>query len=447
MTQLDELFEQIGKFVLKQADFTFMRAQTIVKQHTEKLSQIGDIAFPITVQPWLNAIETNSAESRNDLKQIINESETEFARKLCEASTEWMFHIEMVKFSEFRCLLFLNRPKCYSDFLKTVLYDDASYGQWHHHNTNDDNTNYAVEVVKQSNDNSLVAHRLQLITKVLINLLRSSGFEANAAKFDVNSLENNNLTEVLVKSARRDGGKRANRQSELELNNNANRKSITIICGNVTICRPGLTADDFIRLRSLEMEKTAELKHGHNKENVIIDKCQKLGAATVTFDFLKIKHFNTINFEKSMTTPSTIKGAAFILYNVARLQTLLASFDHQVARGFYDPLPKFDQIDFGLLKEEEEWQMFFVYIVGYPNLLERCISGIGTGNIAIHLLCTFLSNLSALFSVYYHRVKILTDNLPQLVPVLYARIYLLKALRSIFLKALAILEIESLDQM
>lgn len=100
------------------------------------------------------------------------------------------------------------------------------------------------------------------------------------------------------------------------------------------------------------MEKTAELKHGYNKENVIIDKCQKLGAATVTFDFMKIKHFNAIDFDKVMTTTSTIKGAAFILYNVARLQTLLASFDHKVSRGFYNPLPDFDQIDFGLLKEE-----------------------------------------------------------------------------------------------
>lgn len=100
------------------------------------------------------------------------------------------------------------------------------------------------------------------------------------------------------------------------------------------------------------MEKMAELKHGHNKENIIIDKCQKLGAAIVTFDLLKIKHFNAIDFEKLMAATSTIKGAAFILYNVARLQTLLASFDHQVSRGFYDPLPDFDKIDFGLLKEE-----------------------------------------------------------------------------------------------
>lgn len=108
----------------------------------------------------------------------------------------------------------------------------------------------------------------------------------------------------------------------------------------------------FSRLRSSDMEKMAESKHGHNNKNEMLDKCHKLGAAIVTFDLLKIKHFNAIDFEKLMTATTTIKGAAFILYNVARLQTLLASFDHQVSCGFYDSLPAFDQIDFGLLKEE-----------------------------------------------------------------------------------------------
>lgn len=97
------------------------------------------------------------------------------------------------------------------------------------------------------------------------------------------------------------------------------------------------------------MEKAGEMKHGHNKENVVLNISQKLGAAIVTFDLLKIKHYNAIDFEKMMTAK---REASFILYNVARLQTLLASFDYQVSKGIYDPLPQYDQIDFGLLREE-----------------------------------------------------------------------------------------------
>lgn len=110
------------------------------------------------------------------------------------------------------------------------------------------------------------------------------------------------------------------------------------------------------------MEKMAESKYGSNKENAVIDKCQRLGAAVVQFDLLKVKHYNAIDLEKSMkVTSPTIKGAAFILYNVARLQTLLATFEQQVAKGFYAPLPAFDEIDFGLLKTEVCLFAHFVY--------------------------------------------------------------------------------------
>lgn len=54
--------------------------------------------------------------------------------------------------------------------------------------------------------------------------------------------------------------------------------------------------------------------------------------------------------------------------------------------------------------------MLYVFIDGFPNVLERCLANVENGRIAIHLLCTYLSSFTALFSVYYHRVKILTVN-------------------------------------
>lgn len=66
-------------------------------------------------------------------------------------------------------------------------------------------------------------------------------------------------------------------------------------------------------------------------EKVAFEKCQKLGAAVVVFDLLKIKHYNA--------TDNAIKVAAFIPYKMARLQTLLTTFDQQVAKGFYASLP------------------------------------------------------------------------------------------------------------
>lgn len=240
MVHLDEFFAQIGNFVLKNTDASFSRAQTIIRQHTDKLLQTGDIGFPTTIQPWLNIIK-NPGDLKK-AKQIIGESEDKFARNLIEISSQWLFPIQMVKFKQFRCLLFLDRHKCYDSVLKTVLYDDASYGQWHQRN----DTTYSVRLVEQSHS-SLVEHRCILIAKALINLLRVLGFDTQSNE---DGCEAKNLVEILVTCGRRDGAKRISRENDMELNNNANAnanaKSRTIICGSV-INRSGLTADEIIQ--------------------------------------------------------------------------------------------------------------------------------------------------------------------------------------------------------
>lgn len=100
------------------------------------------------------------------------------------------------------------------------------------------------------------------------------------------------------------------------------------------------------------MAKMAELKYGTDKENLIPYDYNKLGAAIVNFDLLKKKHINAVDFDNLYEQKSTIKGAAFVLYNVARLQKLLSTFDEQVLSDIYSPLPALDQIDFDVLKEE-----------------------------------------------------------------------------------------------
>lgn len=248
MTQIDEFFVQIAKFVLKKTDFSFSRAQTMIKQHTDKLSQIGDIGFPTTIQPWLNIVK--DPNDVKDLNQIIDEDEDEFARKLIEISSEWAFPIESVRFKQFRCLLFLDRPKCFSGVLRTVLFDDANYGEWYRaHNTDDDkNRIYAVQLVKQSEDNNLVEHRCMLTATVLDNLLRVSGIKTVTKSKD-NERNANNLSEIFVTSARKGGAKRINRQNNEESNNNNNNNSTKfkpIVCGSV-VSKSGNSADEYIR--------------------------------------------------------------------------------------------------------------------------------------------------------------------------------------------------------
>lgn len=45
-------------------------------------------------------------------------------------------------------------------------------------------------------------------------------------------------------------------------------------------------------------------------------------------------------------------GASFILYNSARIETLLSKYDHGVQTQFYPETPPLDRVDLALLKEE-----------------------------------------------------------------------------------------------
>lgn len=87
-------------------------------------------------------------------------------------------------------------------------------------------------------------------------------------------------------------------------------------------------------------------------EDFVVNDYVKLGASIVAFDLLRTKFTNVIPLDQLIAQSSTSKGAAFILYNVARLQTILHSFDEHVSSGTYAKLPPLDQIDFTLLKEE-----------------------------------------------------------------------------------------------
>lgn len=106
-----------------------------------------------------------------------------------------------------------------------------------------------------------------------------------------------------------------------------------------------------------------------------------------------------------------ISGAAFILYNCARLETLLRTFKSRCDSKYYGVLPDLNNVDFSLLKEEEEWELFFVFVLQFQSMVKNVIGDIGSGIIRIHLLCKFITNLSNLFSGYYRRVRILTVSI------------------------------------
>lgn len=100
------------------------------------------------------------------------------------------------------------------------------------------------------------------------------------------------------------------------------------------------------------MEKIAQMKYGEDTNEMVLYDFDKLGQAVAIFDLLKVKHGNPIPIGNAIRQSCSAKGAVFILYNVARVQRVLNTFNEKVAIGYYAPLPELDQIDVSLLREE-----------------------------------------------------------------------------------------------
>lgn len=171
-----------------------------------------------------------------------------------------------------------------------------------------------------------------------------------------------------------------------------------------------------------------------------------LGTASVTLEMLSNKPHKQIKISLNDLS-GTNKGPAFIFYNCARLSVLLAKFERKVNENIYPSLPPLDRLGFASLNQPEEWELLYVYILQFPMVIRNCVRSIEKGVLNPQHLITFLSNMSSVFSIYYRRVRILIEPRPHLFGIIHSRIYLLKALQHVFHNALAILNIEPINEM
>jgi arginyl-tRNA synthetase len=145
---------------------------------------------------------------------------------------------------------------------------------------------------------------------------------------------------------------------------------------------------------------------------------------------MEVKHSNVLRL-----TPNVKQ--AFILYNSARLETLIATF-HE--KG-YPPLPSLHEVNLDLLTEEG-WELVKC-MLSLPDVLDKALGDIMNGrNISLHTLYKYLTGLITSFSNYYSKKKILVENRLHLVPSIHARIHLLMAIQKCLNLVLNIFDIE-----
>lgn len=234
-------------------------------------------------------------------------------------------------------------------------------------------------------------------------------------------------------------------------------KMKAIVCGAVVNAKSrtketNMSAKEYLQLRANDMRTAALHKYGSAVEGDVKwnNLISSLGEAAVKMELLKVKPSQSVSLslesDYKVSREHSSKGATFVLYNCARITSILKQFHEKEENKLYPTLPSLDDIDFSLLKCDEEWQLLH-FIMFYPSIVTSLGEDIEKGVLKPHIICIFLSALCKTFSVYYRRIRILREPRQHLFPTMFARIYLLKALQMTLQSSLCLMGIETVNQM
>ncbi|XP_065912434.1 uncharacterized protein [Dysidea avara] len=176
----------------------------------------------------------------------------------------------------------------------------------------------------------------------------------------------------------------------------------------------------------------------------------RMAEASIKFDLFSVDPKCQVRLKNS--SQDLRSSGSFVLYNYARIATLMNNFQTATKKNVYPPMPPLSDIDFSLLTDECEWVLLFQYIAAYPSMIKDIATfqkqGLGLYVVSdIKKLCIFLVQLSRKFSSYYSRVKILLEPQTHLLPLMYARLTLVNSIKQVMHNSLEFLSIEPIDQL
>ncbi|CAH3157465.1 unnamed protein product [Porites evermanni] len=208
---------------------------------------------------------------------------------------------------------------------------------------------------------------------------------------------------------------------------------------------------DLLKVREKQLMESYVLKYGNKVEGHAWESSiHQMAVAAVKLEILSIAPNSEVKIDVSESSRE-FRQATFVMYNCARLAKLFENFEKNVLKGIYPALPPIQEVDFSLLRDEDEWELILNFIVTFPSVIKSTVPKITlkSHNVIIQTnkICSFLFTLSHKFSSYYGRVHILGESRHHLFPTMFARLYLMKALQQIILTCLKLLNISSLKQM
>ncbi|XP_066143132.1 DALR anticodon-binding domain-containing protein 3 [Euwallacea fornicatus] len=421
MNPLTHYIETIYNILL---GYTPNEEETLIKMHTRYLEELGDMSFPIPLKNWYHFTKKpQNSECETIFQYKLKENDVDDAlQQLVKHLNVVLLNVCCFKTIKNSAHLFLERPILFHEGIQKVLNSNSTYGQYHLFKRNIKliiaNSAY---LSKNHNIMDLTTLRLLIIKETIERLL---------------TLTTNCDSKDFI---------------EVTISQNNNTKP-TIVCGPV-LNELGIKdlehkAIDFFNKRIVDMRLMAQHRYRVNMKSPCDwnELFSKLGIASVTIELLSNKPHKSAKVDLNDLS-SANKGPSFIFYNCARLSILLKEFESKVDKGIYQELPKVHKIDFALLKQPEEWELLYVYILQFPHVIKSCIKGVEKGNVNPQHLITFLSSLSSVFSVYYRRVRILTEPRDHMFNLIHARIYLLRGVQVVFHNALKLLNINPVKEM
>ncbi|VVC87070.1 unnamed protein product, partial [Leptidea sinapis] len=413
--EINILIANIYSFLL--TDKKIPKHGNLIKKHSINLFEQGELSFPNDIKCWIQYLDQKLLPNEANLMKYIGKG----AEILIKESKKWNLSIEKVIELKGRLFIHVDRPKAMSLCF---------------FNSHRNNQILLSELIKENS--SICADPLDHESTCITSLRVCCLTRVIQHLYGIHKCKDNVSERIFVTS-----------RSSSKFGENK-----VILCGTVLNSDTGMketasNADDFIRLRQEELTLIAQHKYGVrvSTESKWKEFISKLGKSAVNFELLQTKPSSAVKIKFDSSSGSS-KRAAFILYNCARLETIIRTYNERVEAGSYPQLPKIDDADFSLLNQDDEWSIIFNYILGFPSFLKSTVDlEQGRCEFRPHLICSFLSSMVGEFSQYYRRVRILTEPRKHLLPVLFARIYMLKSLNDTLKICLKILNIDSVTQM
>ena len=207
--------------------------------------------------------------------------------------------------------------------------------------------------------------------------------------------------------------------------------------GNVQPC-------DILETYTSCISKSFYSKYGESRRWRSLE--EKLSSSVLKLDLLSVSLSSLV--KRRLLSDGGSSSSKFIMYNYSRISTLLKNHASDVAKGFYPPLPNIRVVDLSLLKADCELTLLGeVWRFGDLRQLWFDELELDLKKWKPNLLVSYINRLCRSFSTYYNRHHILGSNLPHLLPLMHARLYLIKTIQKLLLEFFDIFRIIPLDEM